>query len=159
MPDTMRVNRRSMWSSAMNVSGRITRSTEECEMSRSCQSATFSSAAIALPRSSRARPAICSQPIGLRLWGMADEPFCPLRERLLDLADLRLLQAADLERELLERGAADRQGGHEVGVAVALDDLRRHRRGLEPEPAAHVGLDRRRQVREGADRRPKSCRR
>ena len=30
----MRVNRRSMWSSAMKLSGRITRSTDECEMSR-----------------------------------------------------------------------------------------------------------------------------
>ena len=87
----------------MKLSGRMTRSTDECEMSRSCHSATFSSAAIALPRSSRASPMICSQPIGLRLCGIADEPFCPLRERLLDFADLGLLQAADLERELLER--------------------------------------------------------
>ena len=87
----------------MKLSGRMTRSTDECEMSRSCQSATFSSAACALPRSSRARPTICSQPIGLRLCGIADEPFCPLRERLFDLADFGLLQAADLERELLER--------------------------------------------------------
>ncbi len=47
-------------------------------MSRSCQSATFSSAAMALARSSRARPTICSQPIGLRLCGIADEPFWPL---------------------------------------------------------------------------------
>ena len=78
MPFTIRVKRRSMWSSAMNESGRMIRSTDECEMSRSCQSATFSSAAAALPRSSRARPQICSQPIGLRLWGIADEPFCPL---------------------------------------------------------------------------------
>ena len=74
----MRVKRRSMWSSAMKLSGRMTRSTDECEMSRSCHSATFSSAAIALPRSSRARPVICSQPIGLRLCGIADEPFWPL---------------------------------------------------------------------------------
>ena len=87
----------------MKLSGRITRSTDECEMSRSCHSATFSSAAMALPRSSRASPTICSQPIGLRLCGIADEPFWPLRERLFDLADLGLLQAADLERELLER--------------------------------------------------------
>ena len=47
-------------------------------MSRSCQSATFSIAAIALPRSSRARPTTCSHPIGLRLWGIADEPFWPV---------------------------------------------------------------------------------
>ena len=47
-------------------------------MSRSCQSATFSIAAIALPRSRRARPTTCSHPIGLRLCGMADEPFWPV---------------------------------------------------------------------------------
>ena len=56
MPRTIRVKRRSMWSRAMKLSGRITRSTDECEMSRSCQSAMFSSAAIALPRITRARP-------------------------------------------------------------------------------------------------------
>ena len=87
----------------MKVSGRMTRSTDECEMSRSCHSATFSSAAMALPRSSRARPQICSHPIGLRLCGIARRALLPLRERLLDFADLRLLQAANLERELLER--------------------------------------------------------
>jgi hypothetical protein len=37
-------------------------------------------------------------------------------------------------------------------VAVALDDLRRDRRRRQPEAAAHIGFDRRRQVREGADR-------
>ena len=45
-------------------------------MSRSCQSATFSSAALALPRSTRARPLIRSTVIGLRLWGIDEEPFC-----------------------------------------------------------------------------------
>ena len=62
----------------MKLSGRMTRSTDECEMSRSCQSAMFSNAAWQLPRISRARPTICSQPIGLRLCGIADEPFWPL---------------------------------------------------------------------------------
>ena len=93
----------------MKLSGRITRSTEECEMSRSCQSATFSNAACALARISRARPTICSQPIGLRLCGIAEEPFWPLPNGSFDLADLGLLQAANLERELLERRAGDRQ--------------------------------------------------
>ena len=46
-------------------------------MSRSCQSAMFSIAACALARSSRARPTTCSHPIGFRLCGIADEPFCP----------------------------------------------------------------------------------
>ena len=75
-----------------------------------------------------------------------------LRERLLDFPDLRLLQAANLERELLERRAGDRKRGQQLRVAIALDDLRRDGRGLEPEPTADGGLDRRRQVGEGADR-------
>ena len=45
-------------------------------MSRSCQRATFSRAASAFARTRRARPVTCSQPTGLRLWGMAEEPFC-----------------------------------------------------------------------------------
>ena len=35
--------------------------------------------ACALPRSTRARPEICSALIGLRLCGIAEEPFCPAR--------------------------------------------------------------------------------
>ncbi len=46
-------------------------------MSRSCHSATFSSATTALPRSTRARPEMRSHVIGLRLCGIADEPFWP----------------------------------------------------------------------------------
>ena len=120
-------------------------------MSRSCHSATFSIAAIALARTRRARPTICSQPIGLRLCGIADEPFWPLRERLFDLADLGLLQAADLERELLERGGGDRQRAHQLGVAIALDHLRRHGVGLEAEPLAHRLFDRGIEVGKRAD--------
>ena len=77
IPFTMSVMRRSMWSRARKLSGTITRSTDEWLMSRSCHKATFSSAAIAFARTSRARPVTCSHPTGLRLWGMADEPFWP----------------------------------------------------------------------------------
>ena len=49
-------------------------------MSRSCQSATFSRPTWAYPRRTRARPVIRSQVIGLRLCGIADEPFCPARK-------------------------------------------------------------------------------
>ncbi len=54
------------------------RSAELCEMSRSCQSAMFSMPTTALPRSTRAQPAMRSERIGLRLWGIAEEPFWPL---------------------------------------------------------------------------------
>ena len=73
------------------------------------------------------------------------------RERLLDLADLGLLQPADLERELLERRGGDGERRQQLGVAVALDDLRRDRRGLEAEPRADRRFDRRVEVRERAD--------
>ena len=46
-------------------------------MSRSCQSGTFSKPTTALPRITRARPLMRSQVIGLRLCGIAEEPFCP----------------------------------------------------------------------------------
>ena len=49
-------------------------------MSRSCQSATFSIAGITLMRTRRASPVRFSLSTGLRLWGMAEEPFCPLEK-------------------------------------------------------------------------------
>ena len=49
-------------------------------MSRSCHSATFSMPAVRLPRSTRANPVSCSDFTGLRLCGIALEPFCaPVR--------------------------------------------------------------------------------
>ena len=46
-------------------------------MSRSCHSATFSIAGTAMPRTRRARPVTFSVSTGLRLCGIAEEPFCP----------------------------------------------------------------------------------
>ena len=46
-------------------------------MSRSCQSATFSSPTSAFARTTRASPQIRSAVIGFRLCGIADEPFWP----------------------------------------------------------------------------------
>ena len=77
-PSTRPAARRTMKSPRPVASGPITRSTDECEMSRSCQSATFSSAAAAYERSRRAMPHRFSDRIGFFLCGMADEPFCPL---------------------------------------------------------------------------------
>ncbi|MNS99219.1 hypothetical protein D3C72_1336170 [compost metagenome] len=47
-------------------------------MSRSCHRATFSIAGTTAERTRRARPVRFSVRIGLRLCGMADEPFWPL---------------------------------------------------------------------------------
>ena len=46
-------------------------------MSRSCQSATFSSPTTAVPLTTRASPQMRSETIGFRLCGIADEPFWP----------------------------------------------------------------------------------
>src|SRR3990172_9369010 len=89
----------------MVESGRMTRSTEEWLISRSCHSATFSRAARALVRTSRARPLTFSLPTGLRLCGMELEPFWPsangssasrISVRWRDRIALEAEQAADL---------------------------------------------------------------
>ncbi|MOA21974.1 hypothetical protein D3C78_1424980 [compost metagenome] len=64
-------------SSVTVVSGPMARSTEEWLISRSCQRATFSIAGTTDMRTSRARPVRFSVRTGLRLCGMADEPFWP----------------------------------------------------------------------------------
>ena len=79
------------------------RSTDECEMSRSCHSATSSRPACRLPRSTRASPQSCSAFTGLRLCGIALEPFCaPARNGSSTSRDLGALQVADLEGERLD---------------------------------------------------------
>src|SRR5262249_48649231 len=75
--------------------------------------------------------------------------FC---ERLLDLADFGLLEAANLQRELFERRRGDRERREQLGMPIALNHLRCHRRGTESEPPADLLFDGRREVREGADR-------
>ena len=47
----------------------------------------------------------------------------PFGERLLHLADFGPLQAANLEREFLERSGRDGQHREELGVPIALNDL------------------------------------
>ena len=65
----------------------------------------------------------------------------PAAERLLDFCHLGAGEVSDLERELLERGRGDRKRGEQLGVPVALKNLRRRRRGLEAEPLAGDPLD------------------
>src|SRR3954452_21173836 len=63
-----------------------------------------------------------------------------LAERLLDLRDFRAREVADFERELVERRRDHGERGEELRVAVALEDLRRRRRGLETQPLAGDSL-------------------
>ena len=105
------------------------------------RAATFSRPTCAAARTTRARPQIRSATIGLRLCGIADEPFCPFAERLLHLAHLRAREVADLGREPVERGGDERERGEELRVPVARDDLGRDGLRLEAEPLADEPLE------------------
>ena len=61
----------------MVVSGAMARSTLEWLMSRSCQRTTFSRAGVTADRIRRAKPVRFSVRMGLRLCGMALDPFWP----------------------------------------------------------------------------------
>ena len=104
-------------------------------MSRSCQSATFSSPTVAAARTTLARPQIRSETTGFR-----------------HLRHLGAREVADLERELLERRRDDRERRQQLGVAVALQDLRRGGRGLEAQPLTGDAFDLRVGCGIGADR-------
>ena len=96
-------------------------------MSRSCQSATFSSPTSAAGADDAREPA---DPLGddrVALVRHRRRALLPAPERLLDLAHLGAGEVADLEREPLERGGDERERAEQLGVPVALDDLRRAR--------------------------------
>src|SRR6476659_5470530 len=92
-------------------------------MSRSCQRATFSRPTRELARTTRAIPQIRSAVIGLRLWGIADEPFWP-----------RPNGSSTSRTSVRAR----------CRITVALENLRRARGRLEAEALAgdalHFGL-------------------
>ena len=111
-------------------------------MSRSCHSATFSTAAWAFPRSTRARPQMRSLTIGLRLCGIALEPFCcPERNgSSASRTSVRWrwrISVASRSRP----GAGERDRLQQRGVAVARDDLGRDRLGGEAQAREHARLE------------------
>ncbi len=78
---------------------------------------------------------------GFRLCGIADEPFWPLpngssTSRTSVRARCRISSA-----KRVERGGRHRERREQLGVAVALEDLRRGRRRLEAQPLARDPLD------------------
>src|ERR1039458_4341723 len=84
----------------------MTRSADECEMSRSCQRATFSSPAWALLRTTRARPLICSAVTGLRLWGMSPDQdtqitFLVMSNTIDEVVDGRVREKAERLGDML----------------------------------------------------------
>ena len=121
-------------------------------MSRSCQSATFSSAGTTVERTSRASPVRFSDSTGLRLCGIDDEPFWPGAKYSSASRNSVRCEMADLGREPLDRRGDQRQRHEELGVAVARDHLGRDRLGREAELLGDIRLDRRVDVGEGADR-------
>ena len=105
-----------------------------------------------MARSSRARPDDLLAADRIPLVRHRRRALLAFAERFLDFANLGLLQAANLERELLERRGGDGQRRQQLGVTIALDDLRRDRRRLQTKPLAHRLLDRRIEMRKRADR-------
>ena len=93
-------------------------------MSRSCHSATFSSAACAWPRITRASPRHALAHDRVPLVRHRARALLARGERLLDLADLGPGEVPDLGGDRVERGGADRERRHVLGVPVALDHLR-----------------------------------
>ena len=100
----------------------------------------------------RASPVRFSVSTGLRLCGMAEEPFWPCGEELLGLQHLGALQVADLGGEPLDRRGDDAERREIHGVAVARDDLRRDRLDREAHRLGDMCFDARVDLREGADR-------
>ena len=78
---------------------------------------------------------------GFRLCGIADEPFCPLPNGSCTSATSVRARWRISSANASSEDASDRERGEQLGVAVALDDLRRARRGLEAEPLARDALE------------------
>ena len=121
-------------------------------MSRSCHSAWSSIPATAKPRRSRASPVRRSERIGLRLCGMADEPFWPARNGswTSPISVCWRLRTSTANRSIEPPVTAI--AVEERGVAVALDDLRADGVGREAEIGERLRLDLGRQVRVRPDR-------
>ena len=133
----------------IEASGRITRSTEECEMSRSCHRATSSSAGREVPPEDPRQP---RQPLGgdrVALVRHGRRALLARLEPLLRLPHLGALEVAELGGEGLDAGADGGAGVEVLGVAVAGHHLGgRHR--LQAQGGADVALD------GGVDVRPRA---
>jgi hypothetical protein len=100
----------------------------------------------------RARPVRFSVSTGLRLCGMADEPFWPGVEIFLGLQHFGALQMADLGGQPLDRRGDHAQGGEIGGVAVARDHLGRDRLDRQAHLLGDMLFHARIDIGEGADR-------
>src|SRR4029078_85282 len=86
------------------------------------------------------------------LVGQRARALLPALERLLYLADLGVLQVADLRRDALQAPTEDRDRRQQRRMAVALHDLGAHRVHVQAERREPVGFDVRVEVAVRADR-------
>ena len=121
-------------------------------MSRSCQSATFSRPASALPRSTRAQPGDALAEDRVALVRHRRGALLALAERLLDLAHLGALQVADLGRDLLEAAPMIASAAKSAAWRSRWMTWVETRLGPQAELAQTQRLDARVDVRVGADR-------
>ena len=116
----------------------MTRSTDECDISRSCHSAMFSKRRLSVRPDHARQPANLLAGDGVALVRHGGGALLARGERLLRFPHLRALEVANFERDLLHRGRDDRERRKELRVAVALDHLGRDRRGLQARAVAQT---------------------
>ena len=122
-------------------------------MSRSCHSATFSSAGMTAARTRRARPVRFSVSTGLRLCGIAERALLARREIIPRPRAPRCAAGGGSRwRDSRPMLAMTRQRREECRVPVARDDLGRNRFDRQAELGGDMRFDLRVDVGEGADR-------
>ena len=133
-------------------SGRMMRSTELCEMSRSCQRRDIFERrrAVGAHQAREAADLFAGHGIAFVRHGGAAALLAA--ERLFGFAHFGALQMANFQRDFFERGGDDRQRAEILRVAVALDHLRSDGRDVKPEPLADALFHLRAEVRSIADR-------
>src|SRR5208282_1607666 len=105
---------------------------------------------VAAEHAGKASEALPGDGIALVRHGAA--AFLAFGEGFFGFEDFGALQVAEFNRPAFDARADERQRGHELGVDVALDDLRGDGCGTQAEFPAHGQLDPWRKVRAGADR-------
>ena len=129
----------------------MTRSTEECEMSRSCHKATFQAPPESSPQHTcKSADLLAGDRILLVRHGRG--ALLLLAEVLLCLANLRTLQVANLHGDLVERTADNGNRPNVRRMPIALDNLRGNGGRLQPESHANTLFVFRLQMAEGAHR-------
>ena len=129
----------------------MTRSTEECEMSRSCHSGDVFKRRLRVGAHDAGQAADLFQRDRVALVRHGGGALLLFAEELFGFADFGALQVADFGGDLVERAGDDGQRGDVGGVAVALDHLRRDGGGFQSQPLADALFELGAEVGEGAD--------